>query len=149
MKVNRQIIFLAILIILVVSYVSWVSVSGFVPYSENTIFSREFPYEGMTSRISDTASNFSGTESPVIPKITTPKKVEGFQGIQGSPYGSEKPLDVFSQIPGSLSCDTISSGLHNSKGGLCLTPDAVGLLKTRGGNSTGKDSQIGSPTPIK
>jgi hypothetical protein len=56
---------------------------------------------------------------------------------------------VFSQIPGSLACDTISSGLHNSKGGLCLTPDAVGLLKTRGGNSTGKDSQIGSPTPIK
>ena len=94
MKVNRQIIFLAILIILVISYVGWVSVSGFVPYSENTIFTQQFPYEGMTSRIADTASTFTGTEAPVIPTMTTPKKVEGFQGIQGSPYGSEKPLDV-------------------------------------------------------
>ena len=76
----------------------------------------------------------------------SPKKVEGFQGLQPSPYVNETTLDVFGQTPGSLECDARSSGLHNSKGGLCLTKEQLILLKTRGGNSTGGDFQIGSST---
>jgi hypothetical protein len=74
------------------------------------------------------------------------KKVEGFQGLQASPYVSERTIDHFGQTSGSLECDARSSGLHNSKGGLCLTKEQLNLLKTRGGNSTGGDFQIGSST---
>lgn len=77
-------------------------------------------------------------------KKEEPKKVEGFQGLQPSPYENEKTIDPFGQTPGSLECDARSSGLHNSKGGLCLTKEQLNLLKTRGGNSTGGDFQIGS-----
>lgn len=80
------------------------------------------------------------------PKKEEPKKVEGFQGLQPSPYVNEKTIDPFGQTPGSLECDSKSSGLHNSKGGLCLTKEQLNLLKTRGGNSTGGDFQIGSST---
>lgn len=79
-------------------------------------------------------------------KKEEPKKVEGFQGLQPSPYENEKTIDPFGQTPGSLECDARSSGLHNSKGGLCLTKEQLNLLKTRGGNSTGGDFQIGSST---
>jgi hypothetical protein len=79
-------------------------------------------------------------------KKEAPKKVEGFQGLQPSPYENEKTIDPFGQTPGSLQCDSRSSGLHNSRGGLCLTKEQLNLLKTRGGNSTGGDFQIGSST---
>jgi hypothetical protein len=87
------------------------------------------------------------TESKTTePKKEEPKKVEGFQGLQPSPYVSETTIDPFGQTPGSLECDSRSSGLHNSRGGLCLTKEQLNLLKTRGGNSTGGDFQIGSST---
>jgi len=79
-------------------------------------------------------------------KKEEPKKVEGFQGLQPSPYENERTIDPFGQTPGSLQCDSRSSGLHNSRGGLCLTKEQLNLLKTRGGNSTGGDFQIGSST---
>jgi len=79
-------------------------------------------------------------------KKEEPKKVEGFQGLQPSPYENERTIDPFGQPPGSLQCDSRSSGLHNSRGGLCLTKEQLNLLKTRGGNSTGGDFQIGSST---
>ena len=79
-------------------------------------------------------------------KKEEPKKVEGFQGLQPSPYENERTIDPFGQTPGSLQYDSRSSGLHNSRGGLCLTKEQLNLLKTRGGNSTGGDFQIGSST---
>lgn len=53
---------------------------------------------------------------------------------------SEKPSDVFSSAKGNQSC---SSGLTNSMGALCLSEEQLYLLRSRGGNSTGRDSQIG------
>lgn len=58
-------------------------------------------------------------------------------------------LDKFSQVQkngqdGADGC--ISSGLSNSGGYICLTPELIQLLSTRGGNATGKDSQIGAPS---
>ncbi len=52
-------------------------------------------------------------------------------------------LDLFSNSNGNVDCIMKSSGLSNSKGGLCLSPDLIYLLQTRGGNSTTGDSQIG------
>lgn len=53
---------------------------------------------------------------------------------------SEKLSDVFSSAKGNQSC---SSGLTNSMGALCLSEEQLYLLRSRGGNSTGRDSQIG------
>jgi hypothetical protein len=72
-----------------------------------------------------------------------PSKKEGFVGLEGALYNTDKPIDIFSGVPGSINCDGISSGLSNSKGGLCLNDKQQNLLRTRGGNSTGGDSQIG------
>lgn len=57
-------------------------------------------------------------------------------------------LDKFSQVnkngqDGVDGC--VSSGLSNTGGYICLTPDLIKLLATRGGNATGQDSQIGAP----
>ena len=52
-------------------------------------------------------------------------------------------LDLFSDSNGNVDCIMKSSGLSNSKGGLCLSPDLIYLLQTRGGNSTTGESQIG------
>ena len=77
------------------------------------------------------------------------KKVsEGFEDRFGSapyataPYAS---IDPFSDTPGSASCDKTSSGLSNSKGGLCLSKVQQSMLSTRGGNASGGESQIGGP----
>jgi len=57
-------------------------------------------------------------------------------------------LDKFSQVnkngqDGVDGC--VSAGLSNTGGYICLTPDLIKLLATRGGNATGQDSQIGAP----
>jgi hypothetical protein len=75
-------------------------------------------------------------------------KKEGFEGelpnLRPEKLNAdEKKLDIFSQVEGKISCDNGSSQLHNSRGGLCLTDDIQKLLKTRGGNATGGDFQIG------
>lgn len=69
---------------------------------------------------------------------------ESFVGLESSPYGTEKSLDVFSGTPGSINCDGISSNLSNSKGGLCLNDKQQTLLRTRGGNASGGNFQIGA-----
>jgi len=75
--------------------------------------------------------------------MTKNTKKEGFTGLDGAKYGNDAPIDKFSGTKGSAACDGISSGLTNSKGGLCLSDSQQQLLRTRGGNATGGDSQIG------
>ena len=69
------------------------------------------------------------------------KKVEGF-ALQPAPYASNPTLDIYSTVNASPSCFNRSSGLSNSKGGLCLEGDSLRLLTTRGGNSTGKNGYV-------
>jgi len=68
--------------------------------------------------------------------------VEGFTGLQTSPYGVETKLDVFSQLPANKTCPAI--GLHNSMGNLCLDEKTRRLMATRGGNATGRPDEFGS-----
>lgn len=71
------------------------------------------------------------------------KKLYGFSGLFCDPTSSDAVNDRFLGTEGKLSCDAISSGLHNSKGGLCLSAEQTALLKTRGGNQSGAQAQIG------
>ena len=71
------------------------------------------------------------------------KKTESFSSlsVSSSPVGNHaEVLDQFSQIKafgveGVNGC--ASSGLSNSQGYLCLTPELISALKTRGGNAGG------------
>jgi hypothetical protein len=61
---------------------------------------------------------------------------EGFENMSNS-------IDMFSSAVGSLKCVKTASGLSNSMGPLCLSDSQMYSLQSRGGNSTGCDSQIG------
>jgi hypothetical protein len=94
--------------------------------------------------------------APVAPVTTTTSTTESFFGnifggnthtesftlssASGPVSSYNEVLDKFSQVStygqeGVNGC--VSSGLSNSKGYLCLTPDLIGALKTRGGNAQG------------
>jgi hypothetical protein len=115
------------------------------------------------------ASVFMGAESmvegaegegmPAMPGMTGEEEEEEKEGFESAEvrlrnlqWGSLRDSDVldkFSQVQkngqdGADGC--ISSGLSNSGGYICLTPELIQLLSTRGGNATGKDSQIGAPS---
>jgi hypothetical protein len=68
-------------------------------------------------------------------------QMENFRVLSPAAYNTPggEILDKFSQIrtygkvDGQDGCN--SSGLSNSKGYLCLTPELLGALKTRGGNA--------------
>lgn len=120
-------------ILLVVIIIS-LSNAGPVPYHENTLFPKEYPYkEGLSSKNKEETGD----------KKKDGIKTEGFEGLQSSPYTDEKPIDYFSQLPSGGNCEY--SPYSNSKGYLCLDEKAKNLLLTRGGNQTGKQCQIGSP----
>lgn len=72
--------------------------------------------------------------------------VDVAQTIQYGPLRDSEIIDKFSQVTkngvdGVDGC--VSSGLSNSSGYICLTPELIELLKTRGGNASGKDNWCG------
>jgi hypothetical protein len=70
------------------------------------------------------------------------KSMEGFSLSEAGAYTqSEKPIDHYSQLPGSLNC--AGYGYFNSLGNICMDSAGTNMLKTRGGNQTGASSQIG------
>ena len=113
---------LAILLVVLLFMSTMCSCVGFKPYSPDTIFSKEYKLEHFQTQ-----------------------KKEGFSNLdqEQAPYEKSSTVDIFSGTKGSLDCDKLSSGLTNSKGGLCLTTNQTDLLKTRGGNATG-GMQIGA-----
>jgi len=160
MKPNSYIIIGILLFVAIL--ISLFSVSDPVPYSKDTLFGIQYPYEGFDSN-SATASSMappSSMEPPssMAPPINIPsgmsdgsmpkmdnsppdkKKVEGFSGLLSSPYGGETSLDVFSKLNSSKTCTP--SPYSNSQGYLCLDNNASKLLQTRGGNATGGNGQI-------
>ena len=67
--------------------------------------------------------------------------VDVAQTIQYGPLRDSEIINKFSQVTkngvdGVDGC--VSSGLSNSGGYICLTPELIDLLKTRGGNASGK-----------
>lgn len=67
--------------------------------------------------------------------------IEVPQTVQYGPFRDSEIIDKFSQVTtngmdGVDGC--VSSGLSNAGGYICLTPELIQLLKSRGGNATGK-----------
>jgi hypothetical protein len=131
---NTQFQLLLLGFVLLIVIIISLSNAGPVPYQKNTLFPKEYPYkEGLCSN-----NNREGAKDK-----NEGVKTEGFHGLQSSPYGDEKSLDYFSELPSGGSC--APSPYSNSKGYLCLDDKAKNLLLTRGGNQTGQGSQYGSP----
>ena len=123
-----------------------------LPYSENTLFKKEFPYEGFDEGIPREVIEHIQSQMP--PQQMPPQqprakenmqhavKTEGFESLTPSPNNvDDKTNDIFSQASSGKGCT--SSPYSNSQGYLCLDPNAINMLSTRGGNATGKESQIG------
>ena len=93
----------------------------------------------LEKHINDTADKMNKIELDEDTMTTKPKE-EAFTNLSDIPV---QTIDVFSTSVGSPTCVGKSSGLSNSTGSLCLTDNMTQMLQTRGGNSTGPDSQIG------
>jgi hypothetical protein len=118
------------------------------------LFSNIYPYEGFHQRliplnytsVNDPSNAFDDTTSifSIQSKMLDCKKVSGFDGmgVFCTPTTPENKIDIYSQAEGKLDCK--SYGYSNSKGGLCMDKIMINQLQSRGGNATGKDSQIGS-----
>jgi hypothetical protein len=129
MGVREQIVFLGVILFVII--VLSLSMPSVQPYHKDTLFSKEFPYEGFSEYGTDAKANAHAVVA----------KVEGFEGLQPSPLNSPEKIDVFSSFEGKSSCSP--SPYTNSMGYLCMDKNAMDLLLTRGGNATGNPSQIG------
>lgn len=146
MKLSVSYQFLASVIIVIIGLSLLVSTTNVLPYSAQTLFPKEYSYEGFsglgysspTGKPMDTYTSFL---------INNPnfecKKVYGFDGLYCKPYVADSKLDIFSESEGSLSCKGMGSGLTNSKGSLCLNKAQSSMLATRGGNAAGPSHEIG------
>lgn len=150
------------LVAILLLFILFPSPASPVPYSKSSSYGRfegfeeeeqpeeelkEAPKEGMgMSMPTDLKTMFSGNAIA---------KPEGFEPnadssktLSSGLLRDSEVIDRFSQvtsngIEGQKGC--VSSGLTNSGGYICLTPELVKLMTTRGGNATGGDSQVGAP----
>ena len=170
MKINFTYMFLVFILVLLVVISMTRSCVSVKPYDESTIFTQDYPYEGMTPGMTPSTDNMMDTimsdikpsvkkasspspsptsSSPSSPQSPTDPSVpsvptEAFTSLLSSDYGKEEKLDIFSGTQGSLECSAKSFNLTNSKGGLCLDEKQTKMLLTRGGNATGGGFQIGN-----
>jgi hypothetical protein len=128
MKYNSMYILAAVIIGLFVVLSLVMGTCNVQPYSSDSLFKHEYPYEGF--------------ESTSVEIVTQGKKVEGFEGLMPAPFAENKMLDPFFKAETKPECQ--GSGLTKGNGSLCLTPELEMLLKTRGKNATGGESQIGN-----
>ena len=117
------------------------------PAMTNTLALHTKSSGGSDTIDSGTATNLLQSIMNQMSPSANTKSSEGFTSnstVDVTSYNySDNKLDVFSGTQGRLDCASISSNLTNSQGPLCLNNAQIGLLKTRGGNASGGDAQIG------
>lgn len=80
------------------------------------------------------------TSLPSSPEDESPAmKVVGFKGVQSGAYGAEKIIGFMYNNESNTTCK--SYGYTNSKGNICMSPEDIKMLMTRGGNALG----VGKP----
>lgn len=118
-------IFLIALFLLVIILTTCVSCCPPAAYYADTVFQKYSKLEGFGAAIADNINKPTHTN-------TNPTKIAGFNGLFVSPDDTQT-FDKFAKTEGSRDCKH-SFGLTNSMGGLCLNPEQIELLRTRGGN---------------
>jgi hypothetical protein len=146
MKASLLNIILAVVIFTVIAATLLISTSTVQPYSEDTIFAKQFPYEGFSnySNVNNTPNTDAGIDKFMLQgPVSDCTKVYGFNGLFCKPNVADGSIDKFSEIKGSPAAFGKSSGLSNSMGSLSLDANAQKMLQTRGGNQTGVPMEIG------
>ena len=120
--------FLLVIMLVVLMF----SNTGYVPYTKNEMFPKHGMYEGFVE----------GAEEDKEDEEAKKESSEGFQTVlprlePGLSSVEAEVLDKFTKITKNSDKNDpncYSAGLSNSKGALCLSPELINLLKTRGGN---------------
>jgi len=123
--------FLAIIVLVVLLFSS----STYVPYTKHEMFPKYGTYEGMEEMEEKKKAKFE------VPPPSD-ESAEGFEPVlprlvPGQTSENSVVLDKFTKITKNADIKDpkcYSAGLSNSKGALCLSPELIDLLKTRGGN---------------
>lgn len=149
MKKNISNVIFTVVIFTIIAGVLLVSSTksnSYVPYTRSVYH----PYEGFSDYSSSlNYSNIKGQDTDnYINEMSINKQntncVYGFNGLFCAPGVADNSIDLFSNTKSSLDCIGKSSGLTGSMGGLCLDNNLTGMLRTRGGNQTTGNMQIGS-----
>ena len=126
-------LFLAIILIFLISSSLFVSCNSVSPIYMDTVFQKHGNFENFENNSMNEYKKHLFDKSP-----DACKNVHGINGLFCSPDAVGNNLDKFANAEGKLDCKN-NSGLSNSKGGLCLDDEHMRLLRTRGGNSTNCD----------
>ena len=138
---------MAIFIFVIVSSL-FVSCNSAAPFYMDTIFQKFSKFESFASGSTDYSSSDNHAPMDTYKQflIQNPpaecNKIHGFNGLFCKPSDAVDHLDVFADTQGKVDC-TENSGLSNSMGGLCLSPEQKHLLASRGGNVTLRNDEIG------
>jgi len=145
---SRFAMFLMAIFIFVIVSSLFVTCNSASPFYMDTIFQKFSKFESFAPGSIDYSSrdNHAPMDTYKQYLIQKPapecKKIYGFNGLFCNPSDTVVHLDTFSDAEGKVDC-TENSGLSNSKGGLCLSPEQKRLLATRGGNITLRNDEIG------
>lgn len=128
--------FLAIIFIFVICSSLFVSCNSVSPIYMDTVFQKHSKFENFENNSMSEYKNHL-----INPSDNTCKTVHGINGLFCAPSNVADNLDKFANAEGKLDCKE-SSGLSNSKGGLCLSDEHKRLLSTRGGNFIANKEEI-------
>ncbi len=143
---NAQTLYILIaLLLLVLIFTTFLSCGSFEPNEESGLSKNAASTEGFAGKMlnyfnTDETNDFHGAYS-IETNGQQCKKLYGFDGLFCTPGVADKSLDIYATAEGSLECE--GSGLTNSRGSLCLDENQKNMLRTRGGNNTGKDAEVG------
>ena len=109
---------------------------SYQPYSSDLMYQGMYPYEGFRNNESSTSyPEYKSIDDQSVETTSPLKRVNGFSGLLSSVDYIPKPNDFLSETTGSSQCRGTSYGYSNSRGFLCMSPEQVQLLTTRGGNA--------------
>lgn len=122
------------------------SSSSPVPYYPESIFAKQFPYnrEGLTGEKDGEADDeekeglTDGTANNDEEEKPEEEKKESFQGLSAGGFNNEQYMGYLANVKTGGNCANTSNGLSTSTGYLCLSPDEIRYLQSRGGNATSK-----------
>jgi Tfp pilus assembly protein PilV len=151
MKLSIFRILIIVLIVLVMLSAITVSCANYQPYNANEAFASNSKFEGFKNNsnmldYSDKDKNKaldSNKQYLIDGHGASCKTIFGFNGLFCAPADVESSVDKIGSAKGSAQCLGQSSGLTNSKGGLCLDSEQKKLLSTRGGNMSTGEHAIG------
>lgn len=127
------VLFLFICVIFMSSYAG----IKYSPYKKESLFSREYPYEGFSNHFPEVSHNAASVETEESVETDTKGVLGIFEadGLKASAVSTgNQSIDMVSKLKGSPECVGSSMGYSNSKGGLCWTPELMSQFSSRGGN---------------